>query len=216
MRVLLVAPPGAGKGTQGALIATHFDVPHIATGDLLREHVARRTALGRAVQEHLDRGELVPDEIVLDMVRAAVVTAKERGGGYVLDGMPRNMAQARALYLVGRSLDMTANVALHLKADDDELIRRLLARAALEHRSDDTEEVIRRRLVLYHEVTYPIVDWYSRRGILVSVDAMQPVGRVARQILTALEAMRSLVDLVPENARRSVDLTGLGAAFGET
>jgi adenylate kinase len=216
MRVLLVAPPGAGKGTQGALIATHFDVPHIATGDLLREHVARRTALGRAVQEHLDRGELVPDEIVLDMVRAAVVTAKERGGGYVLDGMPRDMAQARALYLVGRSLDMTANVALHLKADDDELIRRLLARAALEHRSDDTEEVIRRRLVLYHEVTYPIVDWYSRRGILVSVDAMQPVGRVARQILTALEAMRSLVDLVPENARRSVDLTGLGAAFGET
>jgi adenylate kinase len=216
MRVLLVAPPGAGKGTQGGLIATHFDVPHIATGDLLREHVARRTALGRAVQEHLDRGELVPDEIVLDMVRAAVVAAKERGGGYVLDGMPRNMAQARALYLVARSLDMTANVALHLKADDDELIRRLLARAALEHRSDDTEEVIRRRLALYHEVTHPIVDWYSKRGILVSVDAMRPVGRVARQILTALEAMRSLVDFVPEDARRSVDLTGLGAAFGET
>jgi adenylate kinase len=216
MRVLLVAPPGAGKGTQGALIATHFDVPHIATGDLLREHVARRTALGRAVQEHLDRGELVPDEIVLDMVRTAVVAAKERGGGYVLDGMPRNMTQARALYQVGLSLDMTANVALHLKADDDELIRRLLARAALEHRSDDTEDVIRRRLAVYHEVTHPIVDWYGTRGILVSVDATRPVVKVARQILTALEAMRSLVDLVPESARRSVDLTGLGAAFGDT
>src|SRR5258705_11697906 len=110
---------------------------------------------------------------------------------------------------------MTANVALHLKADDDELIRRLLARAALEHRSDDTEEVIRRRLALYHEVTHPIVDWYSQRGILVSVDAMRPVGRVARQILTALEAMRSLADFVPEDARRSLDLTGLRAAFGE-
>jgi adenylate kinase len=215
MRVLLVAPPGAGKGTQGALIATHFDVPHIATGDLLRDHVARRTDLGVAVQDHLARGELVPDEIVLDMVRSAFLEAKERGGGYVLDGMPRNMTQARALYQVGRSLEMTANVALHLKADDDELTRRLLARAALEHRTDDTEDVIRRRLALYHEVTHPIVDWYASRGILVSVDAMRPVDRVARQILTALEAMRSLVDLVPENARRSVDLTGLGAAFGD-
>jgi adenylate kinase len=215
MRVLLVAPPGAGKGTQGALIATHFGVPHIATGDLLRDHVARQTPLGLAVRAHLDRGDLVPDDIVLDMVRDAFLEAKERGGGYVLDGMPRNLAQARALYQVGRSLDMTANVALHLKAADDELIRRLLARAALEHRSDDTEEVIRRRLALYHKVTYPIVDWYSARGILVSVDAMRPVAQVAHQVLTALEAMSTLVDLVPEESRRSIDLTGLAAAFGD-
>ena len=216
MRVLLVAPPGAGKGTQGALIATHFGIPHIATGDLLRDHVARRTGLGRAVEDHLGRGELVPDQIVLDMVRAAFIEAKAHGGGYVLDGMPRNMAQARSLYEIGLSLEMTANVALHLKADDEELTRRLLARAALEGRSDDTEEVIRRRLAIYHEVTYPIVEWYASRGILVSVDAVRPVERVARQILTALEAMRPLVDLVPEHARRSVDLTGLGAAFGQS
>jgi adenylate kinase len=214
MRVLLVAPPGAGKGTQGALIATHFGIPHIATGDLLRDHVARHTELGRAVQDRLSRGELVPDEVVLDMVRAAFIDAKARGGGYVLDGMPRNMAQARALYEMGLGLEMTANVALHLQADDDELTRRLLARAALEGRSDDTEEVIRRRLAVYHEVTYPIVEWYAARGILVSVDAVRPVERVARQILTALEAMRSLVDHVPESARRPIDLTGLGAAFG--
>ena len=215
MKVLLVAPPGAGKGTQGAVIASHFAIPHIATGDLLRNHVARRTDLGRAVQEHLNRGELVPDQIVLDMVHDAFVAAKHSGGGYVLDGMPRNMTQARALYEIGRSLDMTANVALHLKADDEELTRRLLARAALEHRADDTEEVIRRRLALYHEVTHPIVEWYTARGILVSVDAVRPVERVARQILTALEAMRPLIDHVPEHARRSVDLTGLGAAFGK-
>src|SRR5690242_9879957 len=150
MRVLMVAPPGAGKGTQGAVIAAHFDIPHIATGELLREHVAHQTDLGRAVQQHLDRGELVPDEIVLDMVRAAFVDAKSQGQGYVLDGMPRNLAQARALYQIGKDLDLTADVALHLKADDGELIRRLLARAALEHRTDDTEEVIRRRLQLYH------------------------------------------------------------------
>ena len=214
MRVLLVAPPGAGKGTQGALIAAHFDVPHIATGDLLREHVAQQTELGRAVQHHLDRGELVPDEIVLDIVRDAFEDARRRGGGYVLDGMPRNLAQARTLYQIGLDLGMTANVALHLRADDDELVRRLLARAALEHRADDTEPVIRKRLALYHEVTHPIVAWYADRGILVTVDAMRPVERVGRQILTALEAMRSLVDHVPESARRPIDLTGLGAAFG--
>ena len=97
MRVLMIAPPGAGKGTQGALIAAHFDIPHIATGELLRDHVARRTDLGRAVQEYLDRGELVPDQVVLDMVREAMVAAKAAGGGFVLDGIPRNMHQARAL-----------------------------------------------------------------------------------------------------------------------
>jgi adenylate kinase len=214
MRVLMIAPPGAGKGTQGALIAAHFDIPHIATGDLLREHVAHETDLGRAVKHHLDRGELVPDQIVLDMVREAMIDAANSGGGYVLDGVPRTMQQARELYLIARELGMTANVALHLQADDEELMRRLLARAALEHRTDDTEEVIRRRLELYHEVTHPIVDWYAERGILVTVDAMRPAEQVGREILTALEVMRPLVDHIPEEARRSIDLTGLAAAFG--
>ena len=95
MRILMIAPPGAGKGTQGALIAAHFNIPHIATGELLRDHVARGTALGQAVRAYLDRGELVPDQIVLDMVREAMIAAKAAGGGYVLDGIPRNMEQAR-------------------------------------------------------------------------------------------------------------------------
>src|SRR5271169_5417197 len=142
MRVIMIAPPGAGKGTQGALIAAHFEIPHIATGELLRDHVARRTALGQAVRAYLDRGELVPDQVVLDMVREAMVAAKAAGGGYVLDGIPRTMAQARATYLIGRELGMTADVALHLQAGDAELVRRLLARAALEHRSDDTPDII--------------------------------------------------------------------------
>src|SRR3954447_3337359 len=102
MRVLLIAPPGAGKGTQGALIATHFGLPHIATGHLLRDHVARRTELGLAVKRHLDEGSLVPDEIVLEMVEQQFAIAKAAGGGYVLDGLPRNMAQARALYEAAR------------------------------------------------------------------------------------------------------------------
>jgi len=210
----MIAPPGAGKGTQGALIAAHFDIPHIATGELLRDHVARRTSLGIAVQQYLDRGELVPDQIVLDMLREAMVAAKAAGGGFVLDGIPRNMQQARAAYLMGRELGMTADVALHLQASDAELMRRLLARAALEHRSDDTADIIAQRFAVYHEVTSPILSWYRDRGILVTVDAMRSAREVGREILTALEVMRSLLDHVPPHARLPVDLTSLGKAFG--
>jgi len=214
MRVLMIAPPGAGKGTQGALIAAHFGIPHIATGELLRDHVARRTELGLAVQEYLDRGELVPDQVVLDMVREAIVAAKAAGGGYVLDGIPRNMEQARAAYLIARDLGMTADVALHLDADDAVVTRRLLARAALEQRSDDTADVIAQRLALYHRVTAPIICWYRDRGILVSVDAMRPVPQVSRDILTALDAMRPHLDSEAARARHPGDLATLAEAFG--
>jgi adenylate kinase len=158
----------------------------------------------------------VSDQVVLDMLREAMVEAKAAGGGFVLDGIPRNMHQARAAYLMGRELGMTADVALHLQAGDGEVMRRLLARAALEHRSDDTAEVIAQRLALYHEVTSPILAWYRGRGILVSVDAMRSAQQVGREILTALEAMRPLLDHVPAHARVPVDLTGLGDAFGAT
>jgi adenylate kinase len=216
MRILMIAPPGAGKGTQGALIAAHFDIPHIATGELLRDHVARGTDLGQAVKAYLDRGELVPDQIVLDMVREAMIAAKAAGGGYVLDGIPRNMEQARAAYEIGRELGMTADVALHLQADDAELTRRLLARAALERRSDDTPEVIAQRLALYYKVTAPIIAWYRERGILVSVDAMRSAQEVGREILVALEAMRPFLEQEPPHGRLPVDLTSLGEAFGAT
>jgi adenylate kinase len=216
MRILMIAPPGAGKGTQGALIAAHFSIPHIATGELLRDHVARQTPLGQAVQTYLDRGELVPDQIVLDMVREAMIAAKAAGGGYVLDGIPRNMEQARAAYEIGRELGMTADVALHLQAGDAEVTRRLLARAALEHRSDDTAEVIAQRLALYHEVTAPILAWYRDRGILVSVDAMRSAHEVGREILAALEAMRPFLEHATAHERLTLDLTSLGEAFGAT
>lgn len=216
MRVLMIAPPGAGKGTQGALIAAHFGIPHIATGELLRDHVTRRTSLGLAVQEYLDRGELVPDQVVLDMVREAIVAAKAAGGGYVLDGIPRNIQQARAAYLIARELGMTADVALHLDADDAEVTRRLLARAALEHRSDDTADVIAGRLALYHQVTAPIICWYRDRGILVSVDAMRPAQQIGREILTALDGMRLLLDGEATRTWHPGDLASLAEAFGVT
>jgi adenylate kinase len=125
------------------------------------------------------------------------------------------MAQARAAYDIARELGMTADVALHLQADDAELTRRLLARAALEHRSDDTAEVIAQRLALYHAVTSPILAWYRDRGILVSVDAMRPAAEVGREILAALEAMRPSSGDAPA-PRLPMDLTSLGEAFGAT
>ncbi len=212
MRILMIAPPGAGKGTQGVVIAEHFGIPHIATGDLLRDHVARGTELGTSVQRFLDRGELVPDQVVLDMVRTAL--QELQGDGFVLDGVPRTMEQARALYEIAMELDMTADVALHLQVEDAELVRRLLARAQQTGRSDDTEEVIRHRLALYYDVTHPILEWYGERGILVSVDANRDAEAVGRQILTALEVLRQVVERDDGTPRRPVDLTGLGGAFG--
>jgi adenylate kinase len=208
----MVAPPGAGKGTQGVVIAEHFAIPHIATGDLLRDHVARGTELGQSVQGFLDRGELVPDQVVLDMVRTAF--EQLQGDGYVLDGVPRTMEQARALYEIAVELDMRADVALHLKVEDAELVRRLLARAQQTGRSDDTEDVIRHRLALYYDVTHPILEWYGERGILVSVDANRDADAVGRQILTALEVLRQVIERDDGSPRKAVDLTGLGAAFG--
>ena len=208
----MVAPPGAGKGTQGVVIAEHFGIPHIATGDLLRDHVARGTELGRSVQGFLDRGELVSDEVVLGMVRSALEALQ--GDGFVLDGVPRTMEQARALYEIAVDLGMTADVVLHLQVEDAELVRRLLARAEQTGRSDDTEDVIRHRLALYYEVTHPILSWYGERGILVSVDANRDADAVGRQILTALEVLRQVIERDDGTPRKAVDLTGLGAAFG--
>lgn len=214
MRILMIAPPGAGKGTQGERIASHLSVAHIATGDLLRDHVSRGSELGRAVQHHLDRGDLVPDDVVLGMVREALqeAAATERRG-YVLDGIPRTVHQARELYLIARDLGMTANVALHLQVSDAEVVRRLLARAAEQGRSDDSEDVIRRRLDLYREVTRPILAWYEERGILVVVNGEGPADDITQQISVALEQMR------PDERALAADpleMASLKAAFGAT
>ncbi|GAA2385299.1 adenylate kinase [Dactylosporangium salmoneum] len=187
MRVLMIAPPGAGKGTHGAVIAEHFGLDHIAIGDLLRRNVSEGTELGRRVEPLLARGELVPDDIVLELTRQGLAAAKAAGHGYVLDGVPRTMAQALAAYRIGLRLGMTADVALHLAADDDELLRRLLKRAETEHRADDTEPVIRQRLRFYRDVTQPVLQFYARRRILLTVDAERPVEAVSADVIAALQ-----------------------------
>lgn len=192
MRLLLIGPPGAGKGTQASRLAARYGLAHIAPGQLLRGHVARRTALGNAVRDRLDRGVLVPDEIVLRMVRHALSAARA-AGGYVLDGYPRTPAQAEALDAAAAHLRMPLDVAVHLRADDGEVARRLLARAAAEHRSDDTPAVIRHRLALYHEATRPLLARYRRRGILLPVDGMRAPDEVAAEIAAALELVSGVL-----------------------
>jgi adenylate kinase len=188
MRMLLLAPPGAGKGTQGARLAEHFGVRHIAAGELFREHISRQSELGRAAKAYVDRGELVPDSLVLDLIMPVVVAATAEGG-YVLDGFPRTMPQALAAAELGLRLGVRFHAVVYLDVAEDELVRRLRRRAKEQGRADDTADVIRHRLRVFGEKTRPLIEYYRSRGILVSVDGDQPVEEVTSDILRALSAL---------------------------
>lgn len=210
----MIAPPGAGKGTQGERIADHYGARHISTGDLLREQVSTDSELGRKVKAFVTSGELVPDDVILEIVREAVEEAsRTERRGYVLDGIPRTIQQARDLYLLARDLDMTANAALHLRVSDVEIVRRLLARANAQGRVDDTEDVIRRRLEIYREVTEPILAWYAERQILVTVDGEGPTQKVTRKIFAAFDAMH-IDEREQVSVRDPLEMSSLEAAFG--
>jgi adenylate kinase len=192
MRLLLIGPPGAGKGTQAVRIAEHFDIPHISSGDLLRRHVADGTSIGRLVQEKMRRGDLVPDGIVMDILRKPVEAAS-RSGGYVLDGFPRTVEQAHAAYLVAKNLGASVQVALHLAVPRGELVRRMLARGEESERSDDTEDVINHRLNVYEERTLPLLDYYAQRETLVTVNGARPIGEVTWSMIVQLQKVRRRV-----------------------
>lgn len=165
MRLLLIGPPGCGKGTQAVRIAQHYGVEHISSGDLLRRHVAEGTSIGRAVEQCINRGDLVPDGIVMDILRKPVEAAS-RNGGYILDGFPRTVAQAEAAYDVTRTLDASVRIALHLQVPREELTRRLLERGRQTGRADDTAEVVIHRLQVFEASTVPLLDYYARRETL--------------------------------------------------
>jgi adenylate kinase len=188
MRILLLAPPGAGKGTQGKRLAEIYQVPHIATGDLLREHVELGTEIGRQIKEQLDAGELVSDDLVLSMVEEAL-TSPAADSGYILDGYPRTMKQALEGNAAAERIGKAAQAAIYLAAVEDELLRRLKQRAIEEGRRDDTEDVIKQRLVTYREETAPVTRHYRDRQMLIEVDGMQPIEAVTRDIVELLQAM---------------------------
>ena len=185
LRALLLAPPGAGKGTQGKRLAEVYGVSHFATGDLLRQHVAEGTELGLQAKEYIDRGELVPDRLVVDLV-ASRLGGKAPPAGFVLDGFPRTLAQAKEAYEWGRHTRRTFHAVISLEVPEDELVRRLLERGRQTGRSDDNEETIRKRLAVYEAETQPLLDFYRGRGILLEIDGLGSVAEVTARIQEAL------------------------------
>jgi adenylate kinase len=188
VRLLLLAPPGAGKGTQGQRLAARFRVRHIAAGDLLRAEAQAGSRLGLEIAAHQARGDLVPDQIVLDLLIPVVVEAAAHGG-YVLDGFPRTLSQATAAAELGARLGVTLHAVIYLHAPEEVLTRRLLGRASQGGRADDTDDVIGHRLQVFAETTGPLVPYYTERGILIAVDADQPPESVTADILAGLSAL---------------------------
>jgi adenylate kinase len=185
LRLVLLGPPGAGKGTQAARVACRFGTPHIATGDIFRANVAEGTELGRAAQEYMDRGDLVPDDVVIAMVMERLAS-QDCQAGFVLDGFPRTVAQAEALDRRLAEQGSPLHAVLCFDITEDELLRRLAERAAAQHRADDVEQTIRHRLEVFSVKTRPLIDYYRHRRLLTMVDGVGMVEEITGRILTGL------------------------------
>jgi adenylate kinase len=186
VNLLVLGPQGSGKGTQAAVLAAIHGIPHVSTGDMFRAAIADETELGLRVKAIIEAGELVPDELTTELVQQRL-SAPDAAGGFVLDGYPRNLGQAEALAawldVVGRSLD----AVLFFDLNDEIATERALGRAAASGRTDDTPEVIARRLELYHQETEPVVAFYRASGVLVSLHAERSIDEVTEEIEAALE-----------------------------
>jgi adenylate kinase len=185
MRLLLIGAPGSGKGTQAGLLAARFGISHISSGDLLRQHVREQTSFGQLVQAYVDKGDLVPDGLVMDILRKPVEAA---AGSYVLDGFPRTVDQAQAAYAVVQPLGAEVQAAIHLDVPHDELVRRLLARG---RGADDVQAVIEHRLEVYREKTVPLLDYYAGREWMFIVDGSCPPEEVHDDIVRRIQKLAS-------------------------
>ncbi|MGW9208624.1 adenylate kinase [Embleya sp. NPDC055664] len=212
MRIVLVGPPGAGKGTQAQYIAANLSIPAVSTGDIFRANVSQGTPLGREAKTYMDAGNLVPDEVTIGMVRERLAQP-DVAGGFLLDGFPRNTAQAKVLDEILAENDTELDVVLELKVDDSEIIQRISGRrqcranghvchiltdppkvagicdecgSELYQRDDDREETVRHRLDVYKEQTEPLVGYYSERNLLLPIQATGPVKEVTERAMTAL------------------------------
>jgi len=179
MRLVLIGPPGAGKGTQAARLAERLEVPHISTGDLFRENLRAQTPLGREAQRYMDAGELVPDEVTVAMVRERL-SEPDVSEGFILDGFPRTVSQADSLTRILADRGEKLDAVVEFQVPEEELVKRLLARG----RADDTEEVIRRRQQVYREETAPLLQHYA--DLLVSIDAVGDIDEITERVLAAL------------------------------
>ena len=192
MRVVLLGPPGAGKGTQAQIIAGRLGVPAISTGDIFRANVSGRTELGLQAKSYMDAGDLVPDEITVAMVKDRLAETDAKGG-FLLDGFPRTIAQAEQLRESLRELGQALDCVLELVVDEDELVRRLSGRRMLVdgewvQRDDDRPETVRHRLEVYREQTAPLAGFYEQAGLLAQINAIGEIDEVTRRALEALGA----------------------------
>ncbi|MFC5147327.1 adenylate kinase [Streptomyces aureoversilis] len=214
MRIVLVGPPGAGKGTQAAYLAKNLAIPHISTGDLFRANISQGTPLGQKAQEYMRAGQLVPDEVTIGMAKDRM-DQPDAAGGFLLDGFPRNLAQAEALDAILKGDDLKLDAVLDLEVPEDEVVKRIAGRrmcrkdsshifhviynppktegvcdacgGELYQREDDSEETVRRRLEVYHSETEPIIDYYKAQGLVVTISALGKVAEVTGRAMAALE-----------------------------
>lgn len=186
-RMVLLGPPGAGKGTQAARISERLGVPAISTGDIFRANVAGETELGKQAKQYMDKGEYVPDSVTNAMVKDRIAQ-DDAADGFLLDGYPRTEAQVHELDAMLAEAGLALDVVLEITADNEVVVERLLKRASEQNRADDTEPVIRRRLEVYAEQTAPLAALYEAKGLLVRVDGIGEVDEVTERIMTGLEA----------------------------
>ncbi len=186
MRIVLLGAPGSGKGTQATLMVERLGLPHISTGVLLRNAAKRGTDLGLKAKSIIDKGELVPDEIMSDMIEERL-SRDDAANGFILDGYPRNLDQAKALDDMLERLGQPADHAIQIDVDPDQIIKRLAGRAEQEGRADDNEDIVRNRMRVYHEKTAPVIDYYAGRGLLTHVLGDGKIEDVLERILSILK-----------------------------
>jgi adenylate kinase len=187
MKLLLIGPPGAGKGTQASKLSEVFGIPAISTGDIFRENVRNETPLGVEAKSYMDKGEYVPDELTNKLVRDRLKNP-DCVNGFLLDGYPRTADQVQELDSILKETNSKLDAVVQLTADTDEVVRRLAKRAIEQGRSDDTEEVLRNRLSVYEEQTAPLISVYESRGLLVKVDGLGEIAEVTQRITEALDS----------------------------